>query len=100
MQAPNQSSALESLRDELSLHPNNYPTLSDICPPLELKQFILDIHGLFQRRLKDKPLQTALLQLVTNFLNPRLRRTRTVSSASSSTKSQKVTSPKRKKNKK
>jgi hypothetical protein len=39
-----------------------YPTLSDICPPLDLKQFILDIQSLFQRKLKDKPFQTALRQ--------------------------------------
>jgi hypothetical protein len=69
---------------ELLSNFNNCPSLSDICPPSELKQFILDIYKLFQRKLKEHILQTSLLQLINNFLNPRLHRT---ASSSSSTKS-------------
>jgi hypothetical protein len=64
--------------------PNPCPSLSDICPPEDLKNFILDIHNLFQRRLKDQPLKASLVQLINNFFNPRLRRT---ASSASSTKS-------------
>ena len=95
---PNPTSS--TFTNDFTLQSDTYPTiptLSDICPPLDLKQFILDIHNLFQRKLKEKSLQSALLQLVNNFLAPRVQRT---TSSASSTKSPAIASPKRKKNKK
>ena len=70
--------------------------LADICPATILQKFVLDIHNLLQKKLKDAKLKSALLQLINNFYSPRQRH----SSVSSISTQASLSSPTKRKNKK
>jgi hypothetical protein len=84
---------------KLLIHAQNdsphIPSLADICPIIDLQQFILDVFVLFQRKPSETKLKNSLMHLIKKIYDPRPRR-HSLSSKDSSNSSP----PKTKKHKK